>query len=1043
MILSHRLGFFLALAPGLLLGQSGGGYVINTVAGGFLGDGGLARAAVVGSIEKAVTDSAGNIYFSESSTHRVRRVTPAGIISTFAGTGRAGFSGDGAAAANAQLNSPAGLAFDAQGNLYIADSGNNRIRKVDAAGVISTFTTGSAAHPLSRPRGIVFDAANNLYMTSSGNGKLLLQTAAGQVSSLVTDMNNPGGVALEADGHILVADTGHHLVARVTPTGEVDLLAGNIESGTGRAGFCGDHGPAVEACLSSPVDVAVDRNGNIFIADSGNRVIRKIAKVSGQETIFTEVGSRTIEMTTASSEYTGSALSVALTSTKSVWIDSAGALVLTDSETGFGMVRKVESGQIRTVAGGNRARGDNGLATAATLYQPQGVAIDSGGNLLIADSGNDRVRRVSEAGIITAVAGNGLGSYSGDGSAALTAKLNTPIGLAVDSAGNVYIGDAGNARLRKARPSGEIITVAGGNGAGGAGDFSGATSAQVRDIRGVAVDAAGNLYLADTGNHRIRKITPSDGVIARIAGTAASGAGADGPDALQSALRSPYGVVVDKSGSVYFSDTGNHRIRKLSPSGAIETIAGTGTAGFAGDGDLAIRARLNNPSGLALDSEGNLYVADTGNHRIRHITPTGVIRTIAGTGVSGFAGDGASAMSAQLAAPVALALDSKGSIYVADRDNDRIRRLSIDNSSGRMSIVAGNNQSGVPGTRLSVPLTVGVTDLTGAPISGVTVGFSVTQGVAQLSARSAVTDSKGTASVSVTLGMTPGTVMVLASSAGLISVQFQLTIEGAIVTGQPRITSGGVVGAGGSVPAVQQLSPLGLYSVYGENFAQAGSSWQVGTGDLVAGQLPTRFQSVCVQVGSDLAPLLYVSSKQINFQAPRLTVTGMVAVQVILNCRSTGQEVKSNEEYVEFRAATPEFLYFVNNADGRNPVLAVNSQWGYVGPAGLLSGATFTPAKPGDYITVFGLGFGLTTPEVFAGELPAGARKVTGSVAISLGGTTLAESDILYVGATPGFAGLYQINIRVPDSAADGNLPLKVIIGGIPSPDGAYLAVKK
>ncbi len=1031
----YRFKLLFALAPGLLFGQTGG-YLITTVAGGFVGDGGAATSAVVGTVGKAISDPAGNIYFSESGFHRVRRVTPAGVISTVAGTGKAGFSGDGGAAAGAQLNSPVGLALDSQGNLYIADGGNNRIRMVTAAGVISTFATGSTAIPLSRPRGILFDAAKNLYVTCSDSGLLVRISNVGKVEVVVTDMAAPGGIALEANGNILVADTGHHIVARVKPSGEPSLLAGHLESGQGAAGYCGDRGPAMEACLNSPSDVAVDRDGAIYIADSGNRLIRKVSTVNGQENIYTEVGSRSVAMTVASSEYAGDALNVALTNTRSVWFDTAGTLLMADSESGFGMIRKVESGKIRTVAGGSRTRGDGGPATSAALYQPQGVAVDSAGNVVIADSGHNRIRRVSVSGVISPLAGDGLGSYSGDGSTALTARLSYPVGVAVDGAGNVYIGDTGNARLRKARASGDIITIAGGNGAGGAGDFSGATSAQVRDIRGIALDAAGNVYLSDTGNHRIRKITVADSVISRIGGASTAGAGADGPDALQSALRLPYGVAVDRNGVVYFSDTGNHRIRKISTSGAIETIAGTGSAGFSGDGGPATSARLSSPTGLAMDAAGNIYFADSDNHRIRHITPSGAIRTIAGTGVAGFSGDDASAISAQLSYPVALALDSSGSIYIADQNNNRVRRLSVDNSSGRLSIYAGNNQSGVPGTRLSVPLTVSVMDLTGAAISGVTVSFTITQGVAQLSARSVTTDSKGLASVTATLGMTPGTVTVLASATGLIPVQFQLTIEGAIVSGQPRITSGGVVGAANSVPAVQALSPLGLYSIYGENFAQAGASWAVKPSDLVAGGLPTRFQSVCVQVGTDLASLLYVSSSQINFQAPRLYETGMVPVQVILNCRSTGQEVKSNQEYVEFRVASPEFLFFANNTDGRNPVLATDSvTYGIVSPN--------SPAKPGDYLTIFGLGLGATNPETFAGELPTEARRITGTVVITLNGTALDASDILYAGVTPGFAGLYQMNIRVPASAPNGNLALKVSVGWVSSPDGAYLPVKR
>jgi uncharacterized protein (TIGR03437 family) len=297
--------------------------------------------------------------------------------------------------------------------------------------------------------------------------------------------------------------------------------------------------------------------------------------------------------------------------------------------------------------------------------------------------------------------------------------------------------------------------------------------------------------------------------------------------------------------------------------------------------------------------------------------------------------------------------------------------------------------------------------------------------------------------VTVTLGAIPGDVSVVASVPGLLPVQFQLTTQGAIVTGQPRILSGGVVGAGLSVPKVRHLAPNGLYTIFGENFAQPGGGWQVGPADLVNGQLPIRFQGVCVGVGGTLAPLIHVYPGQVSFQAPNLNTSGAVGVQVILNCRENG-EVRSNVENVEMRVASPEFLFFVQNADGRNAVAAVDAVTGaYIGPPGLVAGGNFAPAKPGDLVTIFGSGFGATNPLFFAGDLADRIAPVTGGVSITLGGQPVAASDILYVGATPGFAGLYQINLRIPADAADGNLPLSISVSGVPSPDGAYLTVKR
>ncbi|MEK7753992.1 MAG: hypothetical protein AAB654_18865, partial [Acidobacteriota bacterium] len=278
-----------------------------------------------------------------------------------------------------------------------------------------------------------------------------------------------------------------------------------------------------------------------------------------------------------------------------------------------------------------------------------------------------------------------------------------------------------------------------------------------------------------------------------------------------------------------------------------------------------------------------------------------------------------------------------------------------------------------------------MTNRVGAPVAGVSVGFIITRGLAQLSAGSAVTNADGVASVTITLGPVPGDVLVVASVPGLLSVQFQLTTLGAVVTGQPRILSGGVVGAGLSVPKVRQLSPNGLYTIFGENFAQPGGGWQVGPADLINGALPTRFQGVCVRVGGAVAPVIHVYPGQVSFQAPNLSASPSVGVQVILNCGEG--EVRSNIENVEMRVASPEFLFFVQNADGRNPVAAVNAVTGiYVGPSGLIAGGNFVPAKPGDYVTIFGSGFGATNPLFFTGDLADRSAPVTALVSVPLGG---------------------------------------------------------
>jgi hypothetical protein len=258
--------------------------------------------------------------------------------------------------------------------------------------------------------------------------------------------------------------------------------------------------------------------------------------------------------------------------------------------------------------------------------------VDAAGNLYIADSGNNRIRKVTPGGVISTVAGNGAGGCSGDGGPATSAQL-VPWGIAVDAVRNLYIADygAGHNRVRKVTPGGVISTVAGNGTYGSSGDGGPATSAQLQSPSGVAVDAAGNLYFAEYHGCRIRKVTPG-GVISTVAGNGAGGFSGDGGPATSARLDRPSGVAVDAAGNLYFADTNNHRIRKVTPGGVISTVAGNGAAGFSGDGGPATSAQLYDPRGVAMDAAGNLYIADYGNDRIRKITPGGAISTVAGNG---------------------------------------------------------------------------------------------------------------------------------------------------------------------------------------------------------------------------------------------------------------------------------------------------------------------------------------------------------------------------------------------------------------------------
>jgi len=642
-----------------------GSGIITTVAGngaqGFSGDGGAATAAGLAGPAGVALDSAGNLYIVDAFNYRIRKVAAgSGIITTVAGNGSQGFSGDGGVATSAGFYGLSDLALDSVGNLYISDTfpdgTNGRIRKVAVGSGIITTVAGNGspvfsgdggpatAAGLKYPRGVALDSAGNLYIAdynqrirkvAAGSG--IITTVAGNGSfgfsgdggtATAAALNDPNGVALDSAGNLYIADLLNNRIRKVTAeSGIITTVAGN-----GSFGFSGDGGTATAAGLSYPVNVALDSTGNLYIADSTNHRIRKIA--SGSEIITTVAGNGSL---------------------------------------GFS--------------------GDGGVATAAKLSFPQRVALDSAGNLYIVVT-NNRIRKVAAGnGIITTVAGNdfdqfGNGRFGGDGGAATAAALFGPEGLALDSEGNLYIADTFNHRIRKVAVGNGIITTVAGTGftnPDGSGGFSGdggpATAARLNFPSSVALDLAGDLYIADGYNQRIRKVTAGNGIITTVAGSGFNFYNGDGGAATTADLNSPSGVALDLAGNLYIADQLNNRIRKVSAgSGIITTVAGNGAYGdgngsFSGDGGSATIAGLALPRDVAVDTFGNLYIADAYNYRIRKVAAgSGIITTVAGNGSFGFSGDGGAATAAGLSAS-GVALDSAGNLYIADADSNRVRTV--------------------------------------------------------------------------------------------------------------------------------------------------------------------------------------------------------------------------------------------------------------------------------------------------------------------------------------------------------------------------------
>jgi len=350
--------------------------------------------------------------------------------------------------------------------------------------------------------------------------------------------------------------------------------------------------------------------------------------------------------------------------------------------------------------------GDGGLATNAHIHGPSGVSFDAQGNLYIADTYNNRIRKVNAStGIITTIAGNGIGGFSGDGGAATAARINLPTDVITDPQGNVYIADYANNRIRKVNAVTGIITTVAGNGQlGYNGDGGAATAARIQWPQEITLDAQNNLYIADAPNHRVRKVNASTGIIATVAGIGTAGYSGDGGLATAAQLNFPTGVAIDSQGNLHIADMSNNRIRKVNATtGIITTIAGNGVQGYWGDGVPAISSILYWPASLSFDAQDNIYITDYWNNRLRRINPsTGIITTLAGVGFSGSAGDGGLSTSAQLFRPKDAIVDVQGNIYIADTDNSRIRKLTT-----CPTVTAPANQYVICGIGNSILLSVG------------------------------------------------------------------------------------------------------------------------------------------------------------------------------------------------------------------------------------------------------------------------------------------------------------------------------------------------
>lgn len=646
-------------------------------------------------------DSAGNIYVADTgyimgtSNHTIRKITPSGVVTTFAGaTGLSG-SADGTGAA-ARFNFPQGIAVDSSGNVYVSDTGNNTIRKITPAGVVTTLAgaaglsgstngTGATAR-FNGPRGITVDSSGNIFVADTFNhsirkivtagvttfaGLPLITGSADGVGAVAQFSSSVYGIAVDSSGNIFVADTGNKTIRKITPSGVVTTFAG-VAGSSGST-----DGAGAVARFSFPYDVAVDSSNNVYVADLGNDTIRKITPAGVVTTLAGLAGSY------GSADGTGSA--ARFNGPQGVAVDSSGNVYVADN--GNDAIRKITPGGVVTTFAGlaGSSGSTDGTGTAARFYSPSKIVVDNPGNtgnIYVADSGNRTIRKITSAGVVTTFAGTAGSAGSTNGTGAI-ARFNNPQGLTIDNSGtNLYVADTGNNTIRKIKLSDASVTTPVGTvGVSGAVDATG-TAARFNLPKGVATDSSGNMYVADSNNSIIRKVT-SAAVVTTFSGLTGMPGSADGGSTVVG-FNYPYGVAAHSSGVVYVADTSNFTIRKVTSAGVVSTFAGTAGSSGTVDGTGAA-ARFASPYGLAVDSSGNVYVADSNSHTIRKITSAGVVSTIAGTAGSLGSANGTGAV-ARFTYPRGVAVDSSGNVYVADTQNHTIRKIT---SAGAVTTLAG------------------------------------------------------------------------------------------------------------------------------------------------------------------------------------------------------------------------------------------------------------------------------------------------------------------------------------------------------------------
>lgn len=922
---------------------------------GYTGNGGPATLAQTFGISGVARDGAGNVYFSDQGSHVVRKIAAkTGILTVLAGNEYNGNSGDGGPASSAELGSPSTLAIDGS-SLYIADLSNLNIRRVDlTSGTISTYAgdgTGSAsgnggpatAAGIGYIKGLAFDPSHNLFLTdefsvreiNASTGIITGLTPTyfgysgdgGPVSSAT--FRTPLGITFDTAGNLYIADAGNELIRKVTavggmitPSSVVSTVAGTppAQNTYPSGGYSGDGGPATSATLNSPNALAVDGAGNLYISDEYNSVVRKVDATTGIISTAIGNGSRC----SFQNGDGGAASSAALCYPLAITIDSAGDIFLADNDrvrevlapalppstptatptfsvqggtyatpqtvtisdstpgasiyvtldgstptsnnsigysvplevTGKVTLKAVavapgfaisapasqtytvtaSAPVISTIAGtGAYATSMGGTpALSLSFFSVQGIAIDAAGNLYVSDPTACRVWKIAAAtGVGSIYAGSGICSYFGDGGPATLADLYAPEGLAFDSAGNLYVAEAANGVIRKITTSTGVITTVAGQSQpssnGNIGDGGSATSAYLSGPSAIAFDGAGNLYIADTNHYRIRKVSASTGIISTVAGNGTAINAGDGGPATSAGMDPPYALALDSAGNIYIGDSVGGKVRKVTAAtGLISTIAGMkDLRGQTGDGGPATSAEVN-ARGLTIGPDGNLFFSN-GPGEIRELNlSTGVVSRFAGIGLPGYSGDGGAAAVAQLYYPNQLVFDKAGNLYFGD-SMLRVREVFLNPQT------AATPTFSVPSGTYAGPQNVTISDAspnatiyyttdgsaptTTSSIYTSTITVSASETIKAMAIATGYTQS-ATATASYVIAVVPPTPSITGLSPAFTSAgssQFTLTVNGS------AFANGSTVYWGASALSTQYVSSTQLTAtVPSANVASAG-----------------------------------------------------------------------------------------------------------------------------------------------------------------------------------------------------------------------------